>query len=198
VSGRESILEAAEEVFVEKGFAGSSMSEIAEKAGVAKSLIYHHFQSKEELWHQVIHQRFSMAGLLEKLGSVVSEQSTGSLVEIAAGADGFFQFLRRNPGTVRMMNWLDLEGGGPAPEPEDLHIGIVEAIRRMVEDGKLRPGVDPAVLPVLYMCLSIHWFAAKWKFGPWFEPELSEEELDRRYIEGAIDIILNGILPDDA
>jgi TetR/AcrR family transcriptional regulator len=198
MSGRESILEAAEEVFAEKGFAGSSMSGIAEKAGVAKSLIYHHFQSKEDLWREVIHQRFSMAALIDKLNSVISEQSTGSLMEIAAGPDGFFQFLRRHPRMVRMMTWLNLEGSGPAPAPEDLHAEVVDTISSMVTDGKLRSDLDPAVLPVLYMSVCFHWFAAKWKFRSWFDPSLSDDELDRRFIDGALDIILKGILPADA
>jgi len=44
------ILEAALQVFIEKGFAGASISQIAKIAKINQSLIYHHFESKEDLW----------------------------------------------------------------------------------------------------------------------------------------------------
>jgi len=197
MSGRDSILEAAEDVFVEKGFSGASISVIAEKAGVAKSLIYHHFKSKEDLWREVIQQRFSMADLIEKLYQTLSKKSAGSLVDIVAGRDGFFEFLKRNPGMVRMMTWLNLEGSGPAPGPKDLQRKVIGVIVRMMEEGRLRSDLDPAVLPIFFMSICTHWFAAKWDFREWFDSSLGEEELDRRYIEGAMDIILKGILPDE-
>ena len=47
---KEIILEAALAVFIEKGFAGASISQIAKAAKINQSLIYHHFASKEDLW----------------------------------------------------------------------------------------------------------------------------------------------------
>lgn len=44
------ILDAAQEVFIQKGFAGASISQIARAAQINQSLIYHHFKSKEDLW----------------------------------------------------------------------------------------------------------------------------------------------------
>ena len=47
------ILEAAEEVMSQKGFASSLISEIARKANVADSVIYHYFKSKQDLLFSV-------------------------------------------------------------------------------------------------------------------------------------------------
>lgn len=47
---KDTILAAALTVFIEKGFAGASISQIAKSAQVNQSLIYHHFKSKEDLW----------------------------------------------------------------------------------------------------------------------------------------------------
>jgi AcrR family transcriptional regulator len=46
---RESILEAATELFARKGYNGTAVSEIALQADVAQGTVFHHFKSKENL-----------------------------------------------------------------------------------------------------------------------------------------------------
>ena len=46
---RKNIVRAAQEIFSEKGLEESSISEIAKKAGVVDSIIYHYFKNKEDL-----------------------------------------------------------------------------------------------------------------------------------------------------
>lgn len=46
---REAILEAAAKVFRQKGYNGSSMSDIAEAVGLQKGSLYHHFSGKQEI-----------------------------------------------------------------------------------------------------------------------------------------------------
>jgi AcrR family transcriptional regulator len=45
----ESVLQAAVEVFNERGYDGASMEDLAKRLGIAKSAIYHHVSGKEEL-----------------------------------------------------------------------------------------------------------------------------------------------------
>jgi AcrR family transcriptional regulator len=51
---REQILEAALRVFARKGFARSTNKDIATEAGITPGLIYHYFESKEDLLQAVI------------------------------------------------------------------------------------------------------------------------------------------------
>jgi TetR/AcrR family fatty acid metabolism transcriptional regulator len=46
---KQAILRSAQEVFAEKGLANSTVSEIAKKADVVDSIIYHYFENKEDL-----------------------------------------------------------------------------------------------------------------------------------------------------
>lgn len=46
----ESILKAATELFMERGFAGTSMDAVAKQAGVSKQTVYSHFDKKENLF----------------------------------------------------------------------------------------------------------------------------------------------------
>jgi AcrR family transcriptional regulator len=50
---REAILEAATDLFFEKGYVGTSTSEIGQRASVSPSAIYTYFESKLDLFYQV-------------------------------------------------------------------------------------------------------------------------------------------------
>src|SRR5215467_14150395 len=50
---REAILSAALELFVERGFYGTTVPEIAERAGVGAGTIYRYFESKEALVNEL-------------------------------------------------------------------------------------------------------------------------------------------------
>lgn len=47
------ILDAAKEIFLEKGFDGASISMIAKKVDIHQSLIYYHFTDKKDLWQKM-------------------------------------------------------------------------------------------------------------------------------------------------
>src|SRR5690606_40169735 len=47
---RQRILQAAQQLFAERDYEGVSVEAVAERAGVAKSLVFHHFGSKGELY----------------------------------------------------------------------------------------------------------------------------------------------------
>ncbi len=54
VKARERLLETATELFAEKGYAGASVREIVEKAGVSKPVLYYYFKSKEGLFYAIL------------------------------------------------------------------------------------------------------------------------------------------------
>ncbi|MCC6871039.1 MAG: TetR/AcrR family transcriptional regulator, partial [Candidatus Fermentibacter sp.] len=54
LSAREAILEAAAEVFAEKGFDGARVDEIARRAGANKAMLYYHVGDKKALYDAVV------------------------------------------------------------------------------------------------------------------------------------------------
>ena len=53
------IFDAAQEVFVEKGFDGARMQEIAEKAGINKALLHYYYRTKEKLFKAIFERVFN-------------------------------------------------------------------------------------------------------------------------------------------
>ena len=68
------LLDAAVAVFLERGYAESSLEEVARRAGVSKGLVYHHFGSKERLLlalHEECDQRLKQRVLAADVGGPV-------------------------------------------------------------------------------------------------------------------------------
>ncbi len=55
VEKNSAIIDAASRLFLENGFDGTSMDEVAKRAGVSKQTVYSHFSSKEQLFGESIH-----------------------------------------------------------------------------------------------------------------------------------------------
>src|SRR6266568_6891513 len=51
---RERLIEAAAKVFAEKGFAATSLDEVADTAGLTKGAVYSNFENKEDLVRAVL------------------------------------------------------------------------------------------------------------------------------------------------
>lgn len=67
MSKRNKILDSAEFLFLKQGLRGVSMIQVAERAGVSKQTIYSHFNSKDELFTEVITRKCPVQHLPEGL-----------------------------------------------------------------------------------------------------------------------------------
>ena len=65
---RENILEAAAQVFRQKGFHGASMSDIAAAVNLQKASLYHHVTSKQEILSELLDRALQM--LLERISAI--------------------------------------------------------------------------------------------------------------------------------
>lgn len=135
------ILEAASELFVNKGFNGVSISEIAKKADVNQSLIYHYFDSKEALWKSV--KTFLVDSCIDiKKGELNSNLGLQKILEQIISTR--FEFYEKNPDLMRMMRWQRLEAvdhdlvGGTRFSPDTWKNIFVE----LQEKGEIRPEVN--------------------------------------------------------
>ena len=103
---RSAILDAAEELFIQKGMGHTSLSEIAKKAGVTKSLIHHHFESKQLLWEEMKNRVYD--AYTEQQMTLLQESEL-SLETLIQSIVTYFRFLKANPKIIRLMAWMALE-----------------------------------------------------------------------------------------
>lgn len=96
------ILDAADELFRQKGFDGTSTNDILEKVGIARGTLYHHFKSKEDI----------MDALIERY----SARLLGAAQEIAA--DKSISVVERIIGVVMALN---ISGGNSEEIMEHIH-----------------------------------------------------------------------------
>lgn len=89
----EAILDAAEELIAKKGYAATSVSEIAHRAGVTIGALYGRFGSKEAL----------LQGLSERLSRQIAEVFDKLIADLAKDKPGFRQALERS---MEAMRWL--------------------------------------------------------------------------------------------
>jgi len=68
---RDDILDAAAQVFRQKGFHGASMAQIAEAVSLQKASLYHHVSSKQEILLALLDRALDM--LIEYIGGIASQ-----------------------------------------------------------------------------------------------------------------------------
>lgn len=69
---RNEILDIASELFVQKGFEGTSTNDILEKVGIARGTLYYHFKSKEEILDAIV-ERVNQQ-VVERLEEIVGKK----------------------------------------------------------------------------------------------------------------------------
>lgn len=88
------ILEAARQEFIQNGLKGTSMQQIADAAGINKSLLHYYFRSKEKLFGAVFSAAFQQ--FLPKLYDIASSGET-IFVKIERIVDKYIDMLMKNP-----------------------------------------------------------------------------------------------------
>lgn len=94
---RNEILDAAEQLFVTKGFDGTSTNDILERVGIACGTLYYHFKSKEEI----------LDAMIERMTETLLVYSNTAFDALAEGSRdqrkivGFIYHMERLPGMPR-------------------------------------------------------------------------------------------------
>jgi AcrR family transcriptional regulator len=132
----ELIFDSAEAVFGRKGYEGATMQDIADEAGVSLKTVYATYESKQDLYDQIMRDRAS--GLVALLGAAV-ETAEDPLEQIACIVEAYVAFVFENE------NWLRIHlrtRVAWAFRPPDAKVAVSWAVARDIYSGVLRSGME--------------------------------------------------------
>jgi AcrR family transcriptional regulator len=153
---RRRLQEAATAEFAECGPDGTTMTRIAERAGVNKERLYSYFGDKGSLWETVL------TAELDRLAAAVALTGVG-LDDIGEFAGATFDFHAANPRLARLLQWEGLVGGPLAAEAaRGAHYR--EKVERVA--AAQRAGVLDATLSADHVVFTLIALAAWWQTVP--------------------------------
>lgn len=184
---RRAMLEAAAELFAEKGFGGTNLRDLADVLGISRPGLYYHFPNKEKILEALIEE--VTVSLAHQLGEIVNrvdrdpEDALRSAMQIATN------WVLENPTLFQVLVRSESE------MPDDLKLKhdslkreileqITDIIKRGIATGKFRP-VDPhvAALTVIGMRSWAAW---------WYNPDgrMNKSEISETISEMAVRSLL--------
>ena len=185
---REAILSAAETVFAERGFDGTSVDAIASQAGYNKSLLFQYFGDKLGLYSQVLKRSDREMG--ELMGHAFAEVSSGLADEsVVLRAEEFraflvtmiqsiFDYLLEHPRLMRILTWEMAAGWKTFAEiasqfaPED-RSRATPLFQRAREAGLLRSDF----VPTIQFTMMVPWCQMYLGYLPLYQRLLPDEDL---------------------
>jgi AcrR family transcriptional regulator len=97
--GRERVLDAGLALFADRGYHATSIAEIGERAGIAKSVLYHYFGSKAGLYEAILEAETQEA--VRRVAGALPEDP--SAPRLQAGVDALLSFLAERPAAWRLL-----------------------------------------------------------------------------------------------
>jgi TetR/AcrR family fatty acid metabolism transcriptional regulator len=145
VDKRRLILEAAVRVFARQGFHTCRVSDIADEAGVAYGLVYHYFQSKDQILDTLFLERWEV--LLRAIRET-DAQDIPAEEKLGAIADFIVESYRHDP---QLMQVIIVEVTRAASTFGRTHLGVIreaydaiaEIVRKAQASGEFRPDITP-------------------------------------------------------
>ncbi len=159
---RQFLLEKAKEAFAQEGFAGASMGDIAQRSGLRKSSLFHHFPSKDALYQEVFAGIVSDLGELAVEAQQVAEDAT-FLERLDKLTIGFTRYLATHADAAKLLV-REVVDQGPffASGGRQGTYGVLKAASGFLAEGMRSgdiPEQDPDHLVMSLTGLHMLWFA---------------------------------------
>jgi AcrR family transcriptional regulator len=172
---RQKILDAARDLFVQKGYDATSMRAIADRIEYTPTAIYHHFANKEALLAELCHQDFrELAQVFQRIGRV--EDPVERIDRIGKA---YMEFGLEYPKHYEFMFMIarpadDHSGALVKGDPsEDAYAFLRDTVAEAIDAGRFRDGFDDPDQVAQILWGSLHGILSlritKGKESPWVE-----------------------------
>ena len=178
-------IQAALEAFLEVGYHGATMRDIARRAGLSVPGMYHHYESKQEMLITILDS--SMDELIWRLESAVAEaDDVRSRLANAVECLVLFRTRRRDWAFLGRTEQRSLEPA-PAARAHDKRIASEHALIEIIEEGRnagifTTGSARVSGRAVIHMCVgTVYWFREDGKD--------SAETIARQYVDLALRMV---------
>jgi len=146
---RETLLNAAQDVFFQKGFERTSMDDIANKAGFSRPLLYVYFKDKKDIYRSL--RIRSVEALRDRMKANVDLRTTG-IERVRQVGEAFYAFYKNEKNHFDCLSLdisLNNQTASVKDDPDALDVEkevmeiSVNAINAGIQDGS----IDPARVP---------------------------------------------------
>jgi AcrR family transcriptional regulator len=181
-------VEAAKDLFISQGYHGTSMRQIAKKAGVALGGIYNHFASKEEIFEAVWLENHPF---LEMIPAI--EAARGETVEtyVRDAANQMMEAMYKHPHFLNLM-FIEIVEFKNAHTKELFQLSLprgIQVVQRMLTtEDKVREIPAPMLIRA-FISLFFSYYLVDVIIG-----EIAPMEFRENAMEYYIEIFLHGIL----
>lgn len=158
----QAILEAAEKLFLEKGFEATSTTQIAKEVGCNQALIHYYFRTKDNLFNTIFEQKFRL--FFQQLFNIEGVQSMGFEEKIRHLIISHFALLENNP----QIPLLIIRELSRKPEqvallreklrelPEKLFAALNDDLQAEIKAGRVRPvSLIDIMIPAISMNVAL-------------------------------------------
>ncbi len=184
---KEAFLDAAEKLFMEKGFENTSIDEVAKNAGLTKRTLYQYFQSKEDLFCAVA---LKGARLLSIDAFAALERGQNAREKIHMINLAHLSFYKEHPGLFQILNYLpanqqNIETSPHYQEMKQINAARMESLGPLMaaaaSDGSINPNLDikKAIFFGIFSAFSLLYTAAFSGKGFWQSLSIDEDEFLR-------------------
>lgn len=196
---RHDIIAAAYAEFAEKGLSGTSMNEIAARTRTSKPMIYYYFQSKEQLYAEVMEAAYGGMRDVEQgleLDHLPPVEAMRRLIEVT------YDYHFENPNYVRLISIENIHRarhitGSTALEARNA--AIIEIVRvllqRGAQEGTFRSGLDPIDVHLLISALSFYRVSNRYTWAVLFGRDLQAEEHVAAQRRMTVEAVLSYLAP---
>jgi AcrR family transcriptional regulator len=150
-SSREKILDVAERLFARGGYTGVGLREVAEQVGLGKSSLFHHFDTKGQLYCEVLAR---VLGRIQLHLEPVLKAEIDPAGKLVRWVEALVDALAEQPTTARLLmrELVEDEQFRPRELPEaeaaEANLtGILRGIRDLLDEGVARGIFRPVSVP---------------------------------------------------
>jgi AcrR family transcriptional regulator len=165
VAKREEILTRALDVIAREGYRGASVKELADAVGLSQAGLLHYFDSKEELFTEILRKRDEIdAGeeLAMDLAQGLAPAGDGDLRDIRAGYLGVIRHNADVPGLVHLFARLSVDAADPEHPAHQFFVSrgaslrgfFAEAVAAKQASGEITDRIDPETLARLFQAVA--------------------------------------------